>query len=488
MAKIHLATNGQRLMKVETPKIASGDRNVDYLLVDFCPAWDGFTKTAVFYHREDEVYYAMFGVNNECVIPWEVLQTDGVLYMGVFGVNNDLRKTSEIITYKIDKGAIFDDVSPSDPTPEIYHQIIEKYNDLSRKYSEMTQLYAELTQLYSELTQVSDTTVQTVTAHAEDKNNPHEVSKDHVGLGNVPNVTTDDQTPTYTVASTLADLTTGEKISVAFGKIAKAITDLISHIGNKSNPHAVTAAQAGAVPTSRTVNNKALSDNITLSASDVGARSNTWTPSASDVGAVNKNGDTMTGALTTTRMYVNPGDNGFPTMEFCAGEVRAAFIQQDIRDGKRSIGFYLFQSDQDANANKYYTAYTIPAPLTGQTSNKAYDLLTKRSAKTLWLNSSPQSSFNGQTITIPDMKFCDCVMVVLNASYGNNFIHIAHRNAPETCASTPANTRYDSGTFYETSRAMGIFFDTGKIEFGHGKQNGEQNQNRAVPIAVIGLY
>lgn len=44
-----------------------------------------------------------------------------------------------------------------------------------------------------------------------------------------------------------------------------------NHIANKSNPHGVTTGQIGAVPTSRTVNGKALSGNITLSASDVGA-------------------------------------------------------------------------------------------------------------------------------------------------------------------------------------------------------------------------
>ena len=44
------------------------------------------------------------------------------------------------------------------------------------------------------------------------------------------------------------------------------------------------AADVGAVPTSRTVNGKALSSNITLSASDVGARASTWVPSISDLG------------------------------------------------------------------------------------------------------------------------------------------------------------------------------------------------------------
>lgn len=66
-----------------------------------------------------------------------------------------------------------------------------------------------------------------------------------VGLGNVPNVATNDQTPTYTEATTLTKLTSGEKLSIAFGKISKGITDLISHIANKSNPHGVTKAQVG---------------------------------------------------------------------------------------------------------------------------------------------------------------------------------------------------------------------------------------------------
>lgn len=46
---------------------------------------------------------------------------------------------------------------------------------------------------------------------------------------------------------------------------------LSSHLENKSNPHNVTAEQAGAVPKERTINGKALTANITLSASDVGA-------------------------------------------------------------------------------------------------------------------------------------------------------------------------------------------------------------------------
>ncbi|MCI7041692.1 MAG: hypothetical protein MR992_06130 [Lachnospiraceae bacterium] len=57
-------------------------------------------------------------------------------------------------------------------------------------------------------------------------------TKSEVGLGNVPNVTTNDQTPTFSQASSLSELISGEGLSVAFGKIAKAITELISHIAD----------------------------------------------------------------------------------------------------------------------------------------------------------------------------------------------------------------------------------------------------------------
>ena len=73
----------------------------------------------------------------------------------------------------------------------------------------------------------------------------HTHPKENVGLGNVPNVATNDQTPTYTEATTLTNITSGEKLSTAFGKIKKAIADLISHLANKNNPHGVNAEKVG---------------------------------------------------------------------------------------------------------------------------------------------------------------------------------------------------------------------------------------------------
>src|SRR5699024_2482425 len=65
------------------------------------------------------------------------------------------------------------------------------------------------------------------------------------------------------------------------------------------------------VPLTRTVNGKALSSDITLSASDVGARANTWTPTAGQVGAV-----------PTTRKVNNKALSADVTLD--AGDVGAA--------------------------------------------------------------------------------------------------------------------------------------------------------------------
>lgn len=87
-------------------------------------------------------------------------------------------------------------------------------------------------------------TMQTaLNKHTGNKSNPHSVTKSQVGLWNVPNVATNDQTPTYSDTTTLVTLSSGEKISIAFAKIKLAITTLIKHLANKSNPHGVTKSQ-----------------------------------------------------------------------------------------------------------------------------------------------------------------------------------------------------------------------------------------------------
>ncbi len=71
------------------------------------------------------------------------------------------------------------------------------------------------------------------------------ITKTNIGLGNVQNVSTNNQTPTFSIASALKRLSSGETMSVLMGKIAKAINEFIDHLANKDNPHEVTKEQVG---------------------------------------------------------------------------------------------------------------------------------------------------------------------------------------------------------------------------------------------------
>ena len=115
--------------------------------------------------------------------------------------------------------------------------------------------------------------------------------------GNVV-LTATDMTAAFSRASTKANIATGEKLSVIFGKLMKWFTDFGTaawmNTGTTSSTvalgnHTHTAAAVGAVPTTRKVNGKALSADVTLTAPDVGARAGDWLPTLLDVGGVNEN-------------------------------------------------------------------------------------------------------------------------------------------------------------------------------------------------------
>ena len=83
-----------------------------------------------------------------------------------------------------------------------------------------------------------------LTAHLKDMNNPHQVTKAQVGLGNVDN-TSDANKPVSTAqAAALALKANTSDMNAALGNKADKTT-LNAHTGNTQNPHQVTKAQVG---------------------------------------------------------------------------------------------------------------------------------------------------------------------------------------------------------------------------------------------------
>ena len=129
MSVITVKTQDQKLILTSTPDLFSGDVGSDVLKVDFDSTWNNYTKTAVFYVSENEVYRQVL-TDNACTIPQEVLKNHGKFYFGIMGVNGTTVLTSEALSYVVGRGAITSDLKDADPTPDIYAQILGKYDEV----------------------------------------------------------------------------------------------------------------------------------------------------------------------------------------------------------------------------------------------------------------------------------------------------------------------------------------------------------------------
>lgn len=146
---------------------------------------------------------------------------------------------------------------------------------------------------------------------------------------------------------------------------------ITTHTSNKSNPHGVSLSNLGVtatatelnyvdgvtsaiqtqlnnkVATTRKVNGKALSSDITLSASDVSARPSTWTPTASDVGAV-----------PTSRTVNNKALSSNITLS--ASDVSAVPTTRKVNNKALSADITLSASDVGAAASGHgHTTYAL---------------------------------------------------------------------------------------------------------------------------------
>lgn len=128
MSIIKVKCIDQVLFFESTPVITSGGLEENFVQFSFCSNWDGFTRTAVFWRNEKEPYHQLLDENDSCQVPPEVTADEGLIYFGVFGVKLDAgQRTSNVVTYHIEKGAITTGTIPSDPTPDIYTQLLAAY-------------------------------------------------------------------------------------------------------------------------------------------------------------------------------------------------------------------------------------------------------------------------------------------------------------------------------------------------------------------------
>lgn len=131
MSTIKVICIDQALAFENTPVIASGGLEEDFISFTFCNQWTGFARTAVFWRTEKDAYHVLLDGADRCQIPPEVTADEGTIFFGVFGVNESgAQRTTEVLTYHIKKGAITTGTKPSEPTQDIYTQLLAQYAEL----------------------------------------------------------------------------------------------------------------------------------------------------------------------------------------------------------------------------------------------------------------------------------------------------------------------------------------------------------------------
>ena len=184
------------------------------------------------------------------------------------GLGNVENKSSETIREEITKSNVTTALGFTPEASGTADSKVSAHNTSASAHNDIRNLIAGLTSRLNALADSDDTTLDQMSEI---------VAYIKANKSLIESITTSK----VNVADIINNLTTNvtnKPLSSAQGVVIKGLIDALqnslnSHTGNTSNPHKVTASQVGAVPTTRTINGKPLSGNITLTASDVGAAS-----------------------------------------------------------------------------------------------------------------------------------------------------------------------------------------------------------------------
>lgn len=157
MSIIKASCTDQTLRLTNTPVIASGGVNEDYITFEFCSLWNGFAKTAVFYN-DRSVSYQVLDMQDSCVVPAAALSEKGALHISVFGFNAEgVIRTSEVLRYEVVEGAV---VAIPEPEDTVYEQIMAQYAEAMALLKDATGVTAVKYDAAQELTDTQKLTAR----------------------------------------------------------------------------------------------------------------------------------------------------------------------------------------------------------------------------------------------------------------------------------------------------------------------------------------
>ena len=118
---------GNELLLIEDEEILSNSVERYTAEFTFDSSWGGWTTRAVFRnYKSQEAREMILDENGSCMIPWEVLQCDGYLIVGVYGIKGDVTRPILYANRKYIKQGTEPADPGQEPSPDIFSQIVNR--------------------------------------------------------------------------------------------------------------------------------------------------------------------------------------------------------------------------------------------------------------------------------------------------------------------------------------------------------------------------
>lgn len=115
----------QIISRIDKNKLVSGSQRYVRARFSFSEDWNDATKVAIFKTGAYPLHVLL--EDDECEVPWEVLQSDGIIEVSVFGNDeNGVLSTVNSCQINIEKSGYCNGFAGVAPTPSVYEQILER--------------------------------------------------------------------------------------------------------------------------------------------------------------------------------------------------------------------------------------------------------------------------------------------------------------------------------------------------------------------------
>lgn len=138
MIRLEFDVSDQFINRIDQQRPVADSRNYLYAHFNFLTEeWQSKIVTALF-TKEDKSFIMLIDTNGDCLVPWELIQDGGDIYVSVYSGDLFTTNSSRVTIYK--SGYIEDAENSQPPTPNIYAQILDEVDGLRDDVEELREI------------------------------------------------------------------------------------------------------------------------------------------------------------------------------------------------------------------------------------------------------------------------------------------------------------------------------------------------------------